>query len=130
MIKSIYIYSPDKHQEKLVDLHQLMNDISKKVGYNVLEIKGPDEILDTNEYPNNNRKIVIFDDLVNASDKIQSRIANHFTDGRHHGISPVYISQSYYDTPQKLRLNCSHMILYQPRTKNHCSLIGNENMID
>ena len=77
-----------------------------------------------------NRKIVIFDDLVNASDKIQSKIANHFTDGRHHGISPVYISQSYYDTPQKLRLNCSHMILYQPTTNNHCSLIGKENMID
>ena len=61
-------------------------------------------ILNTNEYPNNNRKIVIFDDLVNAPEKIQSKIANHFTDGRHHGISPVYISQSYYDTPQKLRL--------------------------
>ena len=63
----IYIYTPNKHQEKLVDLQQLMNDISKKVvRYQVLEIKGPEDILDTNEYPNNNRKIVIFDDLVNA----------------------------------------------------------------
>ena len=50
----IYIYTPNKHQEKLVDLQQLMDDISKKdVRYNVLEIKGPEDILDTNEYPNN-----------------------------------------------------------------------------
>ena len=107
-----------------------MDDISKKVGYQVMEIKGSGEILDTMDYRNDNRKIVIFDDLINAPEKIQSKIANHFTDGRHHGISPVYISQSYYDIPQKLRQNCSHMILYPPTTKNHCSLIGNENMID
>ena len=79
-----------------------MDDISKKVvRYKVLEIKGPEDILDTNEYPNNNRKIVIFDDLVNASDKIQSKIANHFTDGRHHGISPVYIYHKATTTPHK-----------------------------
>jgi len=95
-----------------------------------MEIKGPDGIPDTNEYPYNNRKIVIFADLVNASEKIQQKIVNHFTDGRHYNISPVYLTQSYYDTPQKLRQNCFHMILYPPTTKNLCSLIGKENMID
>ena len=60
------------------------------------------------------------DDLVNAPDRIQSKIANHWTDGRHHGISPIYLSQSYYDVPQKIRLNCSHMILYPPATKKTC----------
>ena len=98
----IYIYTRSKHQEKLVDLQQLMNDISKKaVRYQVLEIKGPEDILDTNEYPNNNRKIVIFDDLVNAPEKTQSKIANHFTNGRHHGISPVYIYHKATMTPHK-----------------------------
>ena len=31
---------------------------------------------------------------------------------------PIYLSQSYYDVPQKIRLNCSHMILYPQRQKN------------
>ena len=62
--------------------------------------------------------------------KIQNKIANHWTDGRHHGISPIYLSQSYYDTPKKLRLNCSNMILYPPTTQNHKNLIAKENMID
>ena len=126
----IYLYTPNPHQDKIQDLEKVMDGISQKVGYDVLEIKDPDDIMDTSEYPEGNRKVVIFDDLVNAPQSVQSKIANHFTDGRHHQISPIYLTQSYYDTPQKLRLNCSHMILYTPPTKNHCNLIGKENMID
>ena len=126
----VYLYTRNPHQDKIQDLQKLMDGISQKVGYSVLEIKDPDDIMDTSEYPEGNRKVVIFDDLVNASSPVQSKIANHFTDGRHHQISPIYLTQSYYDTPQKLRLNCSHMILYTPPTKNHCNLIAKENMIE
>ena len=92
---------------------------------NVFNIGEENDILDTSEYNPNNRSIV-----VNASDKIQNKIANHFTDGRHHKISPIYLSQSYYHVPQKLRQNCSHMVLYPPKTKNHTNLIAKENNID
>ena len=112
------------------DLQTIMDSISSKVGYDIMEVKGQDEIMDTCEYPSKNRKIVVFDDLVNAPERIQNKIANHFTDGRHHQISPIYISQSYYDVPQKIRLNCSHMLLYPPATKNHSNLIGKENMFN
>ena len=73
---------------------------------------------------------MIFDDLVNALERVQTKIANHFTDGRHHKISPIYLTQSYYDVKQKLRPNCSHMILYPPTTKNHLNLIAKENLIE
>lgn len=126
----IYFYSPNTHQNKIQDLVKLMDEISRQIGYDVLEIKGPKDIMDTGEYPEGNRKVVVFDDLINAPEKVQGKIANHFTDGRHHQISPIYLSQSYYDVPQKLRQNCSHMILYPPTTKNHSNLIGKENLID
>ena len=96
----IYMYTPNRHQEKIQDLKELMNKISKKIGYNISEIGSADDIKDTSEYPNNNRKVVVFDDLINAPAKLQNKIANHFTDGRHHQISPIYLSQSYYDVPQ------------------------------
>ena len=67
---------------------------------------------------------------MNASKPVQNRIANHWTDGRHHQISPIYLSQSYYDVPQKIRQNCSHMILYPPVTKNHLDHIAKENLVD
>ena len=124
----IYYYTPNQHQDKIQDLKKLMEGI--KVGYPVLELLEPDDILDTSEYPQGNRKVVVFDDLINAPDKIQKLIANHFTDGRHHKISPIYLSQSYYDVPQKIRLNCSHMILYPPATRKHLDLIAKENLVD
>ena len=126
----VYLYTRNPHQDKVQDLIKVMDVVSQKVGCDVLEIKDPDNIMDTREYPEGNRKVVIFDDLVNAADNIQSKIANHFTDGRHHQISPIYLTQSYFDTPQKLRLNCSHMIFYTPPTKKHCKLIADENMFD
>ena len=126
----IYLYTRNPHQDKVQDLKKVMDVVSQRVGCDVLEIKDADNIMDTNEYPEGIRKIVIFDDLVNAPQNIQSKIANHFTDGRHNRISPIYLTQSYYDTPLKLRLNCSHMILYTPPTKNHCNLIAREQMID
>ena len=107
-----------------------MDKISGKVGYPVLEIGSAGDIKDTSEYPDNNRKVVIFDDLVNAPNKIQNKIANHFTDGRHHKISPIYLTQSYYDVPKKLRQNFSHIILYPATTKNHLSLVAKENLIE
>lgn len=59
-----------------------MDKTSDKLGYPVLEIGSADGIKDTSEYPDNNRKVVIFDDLVNALERVQTKIANHFTDGR------------------------------------------------
>ena len=50
----IYIYSPNLHQEKIQDFKEFMDSISEKVGYSVLEIGGPDEIKNTNEYPSGN----------------------------------------------------------------------------
>ena len=60
----IYYYCPDEQQEKLQDLKRVMSDIPEKVGYPVLEF--PENILATSEYPQGNRKVVVFDDLVNA----------------------------------------------------------------
>ena len=48
--------------------------------------------------------------------KIQGKIANHFTDGRHHKICPVYLSQSYFTIPKGIRTNCSKVIIYDPPT--------------
>ena len=65
----IHFFTPNQHQDKIVDLQKVMKPISKKVGYEVLELHSPEEIMDTSEYPSNNRKVVVFDDLVTNSIK-------------------------------------------------------------
>ena len=44
----IFFYSPNLHQEKIQDFKEIIDSISKKVGYPVLELHGPDEIKNTN----------------------------------------------------------------------------------
>lgn len=94
----------------------VINKILKKIGYPVLEIGSADDVRHS-RIPQQQQKNFIFDDLINAPEKVQNKIANHFTHGRQYKISPIYLSQSYYDVPQKIRLNCIHMLLYPPTNK-------------
>ena len=126
----IFLYTPNIHQELIQDLQKIMHRHSQKLGYEVLHVMNPDEILDTTEYPRENRKVVIFDDLMAASNDVQKKILKHFIDGRHHLISPVYLSQSYHKTPVNIRLNCSHLIVYKPVTTCHRKLIARENSFE
>ena len=126
----IFIYTPNVHQQLVQDLHMIMHRHSQKLGYNVLHVMNPDEIIDTKDYPRENRKVVIFDDLMTASNDVQKKILKHFIDGRHHLISPVYLSQSYHKTPVDIRLNCSHLILYKPTMTRHRGLIASENSFE
>ena len=90
----IYFFTPNEHQVKIQNFKEIMNEISDEVGYPVLEIGSADDIKDTSEYSNNNRNVVVFDDPINAPNKIQNKIANIYTDGRHHQISPIYLHDS------------------------------------
>ena len=93
---SIHLMNIDKMQD-------FKNHNAQKVDYDVLEISDEDSIKESSENPKDNRKMVILNDLVDACDKVQHKIPNHFTDGRHYSISSVYLSQSSYDVPQKLK---------------------------
>jgi len=53
----IYFYTPNKHEWKIKRLNSFFDDISKEVGYNVLEIKGPDDFI---FHPPINKTIIIF----------------------------------------------------------------------
>ena len=49
----IYYYGPNHNQEKIQDLKKIMDKISEKVGYQILEF--PEQIMETTEYPDDNR---------------------------------------------------------------------------
>ncbi|PFX22886.1 putative uncharacterized transposon-derived protein F54H12.3 [Stylophora pistillata] len=52
----IYLYTKNSHQEMYQDLQKIMQRHSQKFGCNIMYIMNPDEILDTSEYPEGNRK--------------------------------------------------------------------------
>ena len=126
----IIIYTPNKDQDKLVSLKNKFA-FYQLVGHQVLLLCGQEDILNTDEYESDDCvKLVVFDDLINADKKIQAKIANHFTDGRHHKICPVYLSQSYFTTPKDIRTNCSKVIVYDPPTDGEKARISKECRFD
>ena len=60
----IYLFSKNLYQNKYQDLLQeFAEKINPKVGYEVIEAHG-DEIIPLEELPEDNQKIVVFDDLI------------------------------------------------------------------
>lgn len=57
----IYVYTPNKHEWKIERLNSFFYDMSKEVGYNVLEIRGPDDLI---FHPPINKTIIIFEDTI------------------------------------------------------------------
>ena len=66
----------------------------------------------TKFYPNRNT-IVVFEDLCAESKKIQDQIVPYFISGRHQGISSIYVSQKYTQTPKIIRENITHLALFR-----------------
>ncbi|RHZ75452.1 hypothetical protein Glove_213g66 [Diversispora epigaea] len=90
--------------------------------YNTLAEQGEDvsfkalsanEIPDIFEFDPARFTIVIFEDLVNASKKIQKQIADYFTNSQHRNISSVYISQRFFAIIKIIRENINYISLHR-----------------
>ncbi|PKK57189.1 hypothetical protein RhiirC2_798512 [Rhizophagus irregularis] len=59
------------------------------------------------------KNTVVFEDLCAESKKIQDRIVPYFISGRHQGVSSIYVSQKYTQTPKIICENISHLALFR-----------------
>ena len=124
----IYLYARNLEQDKYQKLIQKMRDLSIKLGYEILHVSN-DEITPVTEMDyEDNQKLVIFDDYV--CDKNQRRLIDYFIQGRHKNCSVIYLSQSFYNTPKDIRLNCSHYCLYEFPSSREASRISSELGVD
>ena len=107
----IYLYAKHLDQEKYQNLMNKMNEMSRTVGYDIMNVS-IDKIIPINDIDyEDNQKLVIFDDYV--CEKNQREIVDCFIQGRHKNCSVIYLSQSFYKTPRDIRLNCSHYCIYE-----------------
>ena len=122
----VYVYTRTPQQEKIQNLIDIFNEISNKVGYEFLEVLPPNEIKKVDGYNVDDRKVVLFDDLLKEK-IIQPIISEHYTAGRHSKISPIYLAQAYHDIPQAIGLNSSIMTSFEPQKTQHRDIIAREN---
>ena len=69
--------------------------------------------------------LVVFDDVVNYSEKEQKIIAEYYIRGRKigKGISMAYLSQSFFRIPKIIRLQTNYLILLKLGSKRDLALI-------
>ena len=73
------------------------------------------EEFDVEELDPKQKNLVILDDVV--MEKKQRDFINLYVHGRHRNISPIYLSQSFFDTPKAIRQNCSCFLLFNLNKK-------------
>ena len=92
------MFSKNLEQPKYRRLLETFEPISEEVGYDVIEESNGD-VVPLQSLDDDNQKIVIFDDFV--CERNQKPLIEYFIGGRHKNCSVIYLSQSYYLTPNK-----------------------------
>ena len=124
----IYLYAKNLDQEKYQNLMNKMNEMSRTVGYDIMNVTN-DRIIPINDIAyEDNQKLVIFDDYV--CERNQRQIVYYFIQGRHKNCSVIYLSQSFYRTPRDIRLNCSHYCIYEFPSSRERNMISSELGVD
>ena len=124
----IHLYAKNLDQEKYQNLMNKMNEMSRTVGYEIMNVSN-DKIIPINDIDyEDNQKLVIFDDYV--CEKNQRQIVDYFIQGRHKNCSVIYLSQSFYKTARDIRLNCSHYCIYEFPSSRERNMISSELGVD
>ena len=120
--EEIILYSRTPDQPKYVEIEHIFNDIAKKAKIpSFFTIKNGD-VEDVEKLSKGIFRICIFDDYI-CEKKQMNTIVKYWILGRHYGVSPVFLSQSYYATPKDIRINTSKFILFNVGTKREIKSI-------
>ena len=124
----IYLYAKNLEQNKYQYLLKIMDTISEKAGYDVLTVSN-DKIIPINDLDyEDNQKLVIFDDYI--CEKNQNKIVDYFLQGRYKNCSVIYLSQSFYKTPNDIRINCSHYCVFDFPSSRDRNMMSSELGVD
>ena len=101
----VYLICPNAEQplykymrDALGDNMTIYNDVSELPQHKELEPKGK-------------HKIVIFDDLISVNKNKMKLISDYYIGARHSRCSCIFLSQSFYDVPKIIRLQCNYVMI-------------------
>ena len=121
----LHVYTASDKQDKYKFLEDFFKDVKANLALNADESEEEEEIEDImdihdslEDLPNvkeldpSQKHIVLFDDLNFARSPDQQKMLEYFSKGRHNNVTSIYIAQSYFNIPKAIRLNASHIMLY------------------
>ena len=101
------------HEPKWIIVRDFFNELANKGEDVSFRALSPLEIPDVEEFDPNRATVVIFEDLMNMPKKIQERIADYFSSGRHSNVSLIYVSQRFFLIPKTIRENLTYISLHR-----------------
>ncbi len=103
----------------------------EKAGIQHEEFDHLDSVIPAKEYDSTKNNLVIIDDWMNAPKKALEPIIDLFTLGRKNGLSPVWLSQSYFQgCPQTIRLNVNYLVIIKLKSKKDIARIMSDASVD
>jgi len=93
----------------------LYDNLFKKLGpQNITAYTSLKSFPDVQQFPtqSEDKYLVIFDDCVNDEDKASvKKVKDYFAFSRKKGVTTIFITQSYFDTPKFVRKNMMYLLL-------------------
>jgi len=128
--KLIYV-AKNIYEDKLQGLAEYLNTNSKgeEKEEPVMELMDPNQFMEEieiDDFDVNDKTIMVFDDAISYPKVVQEKIADVFIRGRKNGISPIYISHRYFDTPKVVRGNATQLVSFCPTSAKEKNMIVNE----
>jgi hypothetical protein len=72
------------------------------------------------------QSVIVFDDLVLSGKESQRKMTEMSVRGRHANCSCFYLSQMYHKIPRDIRLNSTHLCIFNVCNKREMSLLATE----
>jgi hypothetical protein len=101
------------HEPKWVIVKDFYNKLAEEGEDVSFKTISPSDIPDVEEFDPRRSTVVVFEDLMNMPKKIQERIADYFSSGRHSNISPIYVSQRFFLIYKTIRDNATYISLHR-----------------
>ena len=141
IVDKLYVCSKHLFQPKMEFLMEHFNMIEEKINkklqkkhkgagyaehYKIIEAWTNDlnEFPDVDDLNGDLHNIILFDDMIMERD--QKKIIEFFIRGRHKKCTVLYLSQSFFAIPRKIRINCSHYAMFNTPSKTEAKRISSE----
>ena len=131
----IYVISRHNTQSKMVYLKNYLEDIERsieeqhKIKHKIIELwcDNLDELPDIKEgYNKDYRNLIFIDDFNNLTKAEEKKLSAYFCRCRHANASIIMCNQLYFRTPRPVRLNLSHVVLFNNKNNREIQMLANE----
>tara|TARA_R110002012_G_scaffold289969_1_gene483377 strand:- start:278 stop:982 length:705 start_codon:yes stop_codon:yes gene_type:complete len=103
----------------------LSEKLHKEPSFEIREID-KDGLPQLDTFCKDDNNLLVMDDLVGESSKVQKQMEDYFLRARKLGCSLVYITQSYYAVPKMIRNNLNLLIIKQVSSMRNLTMILKE----